>query len=209
MKSYVITIARGFGSGGRTIGRKLAKELNIPYYDNEIIRFASEESGIHERLFGQVDEKLKNSLFKLGREGVYKGELIPPQSRDFVSDDNLFNYQAKIIKALAEKEPCIIVGRCADFVLRDNPAVIKLFVHASMEDCLRNVKEMYGLNERDAKKLILSTDKARSEYYKYYTGCDWDNARNYDLSLNTANLGFDTCVQIVKDYIAIRRAGIL
>lgn len=203
MEPYVITIARGFGSGGRTIGRMLAKDLGIPYYDNEIIRLASEESGIHEKLFGQVDEKLKNSLLKLGREGVYKGQLIPPQSKDFVSDDNLFNYQAKIIKTLAEKESCIIVGRCADFILRDRPNVVKLFVHASLQDCLRNVTEMYGINEKEAKKLILSTDKARSEYYKYYTGNEWDNARNYDLSLNTANLGFETCVRIVKDYLTI------
>lgn len=207
MESYVITIARGFGSGGRTIGRKLAEELEIPFFDNEIIRLASEESGIHERLFGQVDEKLKSSLFKLGREGVYKGTLIPPQSKDFVSDDNLFNYQAKIIRTLAQKESCIIVGRCADYVLKDHPNVIRLFVHASQEDCLRNVTRLYGLHEREAKRLILSTDKSRSDYYKYYTGNDWDNARNYDLSLNTANLGFDTCVRIVKNFIAIRQGG--
>lgn len=207
MESCVITIARGFGSGGRTIGRMLAKELDIPFYDNEIIRLASEESGIHERLFGQVDEQLKSSLFKLGREGAYKGELLPPSSKAFVSDDNLFNYQAKIILSLAEKGPCIIVGRCADYVLAGRPDVVRLFVHASLEDCLRNIMELYGLQDKEAKKLILSKDKARSEYYQYYTGHAWDNARNYDLSLNTANLGFGTCVRLVKDYIEIRQGA--
>lgn len=207
MEPYVITIARGFGSGGRTIGRKLANELEIPYYDREIIRLASEESGIHERLFGQVDEKLKNSLFKLGRTGVYKGELLPPASSDFVSDDNLFNYQAKMIQALAEKGPCIIVGRCADYVLRERPNVIRLFIHAPQGDCIRNVIDLYGLGEKEAKKLILSTDRERSEYYKYYTGHDWDHAENYDLSLNTVNLGFDACVKVVKNYILIRQGS--
>lgn len=204
MNEYVITISRGFGSGGRTIGQKLAAELNIPYYDNEIIRLASEESGIHERLFGQVDEKLKNSIFRMGRPGAYKGGLISPNSSAFVSDDNLFNYEAKIIKTLAEKESCVIVGHCADFVLKDNPNTVNLFVYAPMENCLRNIVELYGVNEKEARKLIVATDRARCDYYKYYTGHDWDNARNYDLSLNSAKLGFDNCVKIVNAYLQTR-----
>lgn len=204
MSDYVIAITRGFGSGGRTVGKMLSNELDIPYYDNEIIKLASEESGINEKLFGQVDEKLKNSLFKLGRSGVYKGKLIPPDSSEFVSDDNLFNYQAEIIKTLADKGPCIIVGRCADFVLGDRKDVVKLFVFADQSNCVRNVVEMYGVSEKEAGKMIAVTDKRRSEYYKYYTGQDWDNARNYDLCLNSADLGYDKCVRVVKDYIKIR-----
>lgn len=203
-KKYVITIARGFGSGGKTIGQMLSERLSIPYYDNDILRLASEESGIHERFFGQVDEKLKSSLFKFGRSKVYSGELIAPSSSSFVSDDNLFNYQAKIIKMLAEKESCIIVGRCADFVLKDCPNVIRLFVFADEEQCITNICEKYGIDAKAAKKMRNITDKRRSEYYKYYTGSDWDNARNYDLSLNTANLGYEKCAQIVCDYLDVR-----
>lgn len=204
MSNYVIAITRGFGSGGRTVGKMLSTQLDIPYYDNEIIRLASEESGINEKLFGQVDEKLKNSLLKLGRSGVYKDKLIPPDSSEFVSDDNLFNYQAEIIKTLADKGSCIIVGRCADFVLRDRKNVVKLFVFADKDSCVKNVVEMYGVSEKKASKMIDVTDGRRSEYYKYYTAQNWENARNYDLSLNSAELGYQKCVKIVKDYIKIR-----
>lgn len=204
MNNFVITIARGYGSGGRTIGKMLAKELNIGYYDRELLRLASDDSGINEELFGKADEKIKNSiLFKAARK-VYKGELIPPDSDDFVSNRNLFNYQAKVMKELAETETCVIVGRCADFVLKDNKNVLKIFVHAPLESCIEKVMELSSLSRKDAEKLILTTDKNRAEYYKHYTGREWDNAMNYDLCLNSSELGFDKCVQLVKAYIDIR-----
>ena len=114
MDNFVITIARQYGSGGRTVGEMLAKKLGIGYYDKDIIRMASEDSGIHETLFGRVDEysSAKKPLF--GKNGIYSGELISPQSKDFTSDENLFNYQAKIIRELAGKESCVIIGRCSN-----------------------------------------------------------------------------------------------
>ena len=124
MKHTVITIARSYGSGGRTLGKLLAKELGIHCYDRELLRMASEQSGINEALFGQVDEKVKSlPLFGISKK-IYKGEVFPPESDDFVSDDNLFNYQAKVIKEVAAEESCVIIGRCADFILKDNPNVI-------------------------------------------------------------------------------------
>ena len=116
MKNFVITIARGYGSGGRTIGRMLAKELDIPYYDRELLRLASDQSGINEALFANADEKIKGTLLFKKARAAYMGELIPPDSEDFVSNDNLFNFQAKVIRDLAATESCVIVGRCADFV---------------------------------------------------------------------------------------------
>ena len=114
----VITIARQYGSGGRTIGEMLAEDLKVHYYDKELLKLASEDSGINERLFVNADEKVKvTHLFKVIKN-VYNGQLIPPESEDFVSDDNLFNYQAKVIKELAGEESCVIVGRCADYVLK-------------------------------------------------------------------------------------------
>jgi cytidylate kinase len=205
MGKYVITIARGYGSGGRTIGKMLAEELGIPYYDRDLLRLASDDSGINEDLFAKADEKLKKTpLFNIARN-VYKGELIPPDSDDFVSNDNLFNYQAKIIKELASREEsCIIIGRCADFVLRDYDNVAKVFVHAPLQDCISTLKEMTGKSERELEKQILSIDKHRSAYYKYYTGRDWEDAKNYDLCLNSSRLGFEKCVEIVKSYMEIR-----
>lgn len=202
MENYVITIARGYGSGGKTIGKMLAEKLKIPYYNRELLRMASDESGIHERLFGQVDERVKPSLFK--SSGVYKGGVLPPESDDFVSDDNLFNFQAKVIQELAERESCVIVGRCADFVLKDRPNIIKIFVHAPFENCVKTVMELYGVSRKEAEKTILATDKHRSAYYKYYTGRNWDDAKNYDLCLNSAELGFEKCVEIVEAYLEIR-----
>ena len=127
MDHIVITIARSYGSGGRTLGKLLAKELGINCYDREILRMASEQSGINEALFGQVDEKIKTMpLFRISNN-IYKGEIFPPDSDEFTSDDNLFNYQAKIIKELAKTESCVIIGRCADFILKDEPDVVRLF----------------------------------------------------------------------------------
>ena len=178
--------------------------MDIQYYDRELLRLASDKSGINEELFGKADEKLKNSiLFKAARK-VYTGELIPPDSDDFVSNHNLFNYQAKVIKELAETESCVVVGRCADFVLKDNKNVLKIFVHAPLTNCIETIMDLNSLSRKDAEKLILKTDKHRAEYYKFYTGREWDNAKNYDLCLNSSELGFDKCVELVKAYIDIR-----
>ena len=204
MSKYVITIARGYGSGGRTIGKMLAEELGIAYYDRELLRLASDESGINEELFAKADEKIKKSkLFTIASK-AYKGELITPDSDDFVSNDNLFNYQAKIIKELADTEPCVIVGRCADYVLKDKDNVVKVFVHAPMQDCIHTLQEMTGRSEKEIEKQIISIDKHREDYYKYYTGRNWEDAKNYDLCLNSSMLGFQKCVDIVKAYLEIR-----
>jgi cytidylate kinase len=197
----IITIARGMGSGGRTIGKMLSEQLGMKYYDKELIRLASEDSGINEAFFGRVDEKLKSSFIL--KNGVYKGGLIDPSSKDFTSDTNLFNFQAKIIKELAEKEPAVIVGRCADFVLADKKDVIKLFIYCDMQTAVHNVIEAYGGSEKDAKKLIEKTNKDRSAYYKHYTGRDWQDARNYNICLDTSHMDYQTCVDVIKGYIDI------
>lgn len=205
MENYVITIARGYGSGGRTIGMMLAKEFNIPYYDRELMRLASDESGINEELFAKADENLKKSLlFKIARK-EYNGELIPPDREDFVSNDNLFAYQAKVIKDLAAEGPCIIVGRCADFILKDMQNVLRLYIHAPLEDCVRRAKGHLQGNDKEVEKQILAIDKRRASYYKYYTGKNWTDAGNYDLCLNTGNMDYETCVEIAKSYLEIRK----
>ena len=204
MENYVITIARSYGSGGKTIGKMLSEELGINYYNRDLIRLASEDSGIHERLFGAADERIKLSMMLRRENSIYKGELIPPESSDFISNQNLFNYQAKVIKHLADQESCVIIGRCADFILKERKNVIKLFVYAPHENCVKTVMDMFSVDEKEAERTIRSIDKHRSTYYKYYTGNDWENAKNYDLCLNSAELGFEKCVQIVKDYLKIR-----
>lgn len=204
MAKVVITIARQYGSGGKTIGKMLAADLGIKAYSREILKLASEDSGINERLFNQVDEKLKNTTLFGVMKRAYKGELIPPESEDFTSNQNLFNYQAKVIKELAETESCVIIGRCADYVLRGNPNVVSVFVHASPEYCLKQAIERGAHAGKDVEKFIQRTDKYRAEYYHYYTGQEWNDARNYDLCLNSERLGFEGCAEAIKAYIKIR-----
>lgn len=204
MEKYVITIARGYGSGGRTIGKMLAEELGINFYDREILRLASDDSGINEELFARADEKLKGSLLYKVAKNVYKGELIPPESDKFVSNQNLFNYQAKVLKELAEKESFIVIGRCADYVLKDIPNLIRIFVHAPLDHCIDVVEDMSSMSRKEIEQFILKTDKYRADYYNYYTGNNWNDARNYDLCLNTQELTFDKCVEIVKNFMHVR-----
>ena len=205
MKNVVITIARHFGSGGKTIGKMLSEDLGISYYEHEIIEMASEESGIAEELFNQADEKLKRTPLFFGKShsGEYKGKLLAPDSDEFVSDHNLFNYQAKVIKDLAAQESCIIIGRCADYVLKDNPDVIRLFFYAPLEDCIRRVVDQNGISAKEAEKKIAKIDKYRADYYKYYTGNAWNDARNYDFCLDTSSMSYEKLVAVVKDIIKI------
>ena len=205
MSEYVITIARGFGSGGKTIGAMLAKRLDIDYFDNDLLRLASEESGINIALFGKADEKVKANLFKKYNRS-YGSKIISPDSTEFISDDNLFNYQAKIMRDLAAKQNCIIIGRCGDYVLRDDPKAIRIFVCADEQTCIDKVVELYGIDADDAKKKIDKIDKSRAAYCKYYTGNDWNNPANYDLCINTTKVGFDGAVDIIIDYM--KRKGI-
>lgn len=203
MEHTVITIARSYGSGGRTLGKKLAEELGIHCYDRDLIRMASDESGINEALFGQADEKLrKMPLFRIAQK-TYRGEVLTPDSDEFVSNDNLFNYQAKIIRQVAEEESCVIIGRCADVILKDYPYVKRLFFYAPREDCIARVREQNGGTNKEIEKKIERIDKYRADYYRYYTGRDWNDVRNYDFCLDTSSLSYDKLIRVVKAYLEI------
>ncbi len=192
MERFVITIGRLCGSGGTSVGQILQKKLGIRLYDKNLLRLAAEDSGISEELFANADEKLKNSLlFKISRQ-VYKGELIPPESDDFVSNRNLFNYQAKVLKELAGRESFVVIGRCADFVLRDCPGLVRVFVCAGTEDCVANEVKRLSISRKAAEQRVATMNKHRSEYYRYYTGQTWNDPLHYDLCLNTSAM---TCEQ--------------
>lgn len=202
MARLVITIARSYGSGGRTMGKLLAKELGIGYYDRELVRLASDKSGVSESLFGQVDEKVKTSIFSKVKRVTTK-EVLSPDSEDFVSEDNLFLLQAEVIKELAAAEDCVIVGRCADYVLKDNPNVIRLYCYAPLEDCMERERQLSGLEDREIIKKIEKIDRERAEYYKRYTGKNWNDAGNYDLCLNTTSMSYPELISVVKSYIKV------
>ena len=200
MQKYTVTIARSFGSGGDEMGKELAKRLNIDYYDRDLIKLASEESGINIELFGKADETVKAGLFKK-YDRSYGQNLIPPYSNDFTSDKNLFDYQAKIIKQLSDRETCIIVGRCAGEILRGRKNILRAFIHADRESCIANVMEKYGLDRRSAEHQIDKVNHARNTYFKYYTGKEWNDASNYDICLNITELGFERAVDVLVNFI--------
>mgnify|MGYP004677204245 CR=1 FL=1 len=199
---HVITIARSFGSGGRTMGKMLAQELGWSYYDRELLRLASDESGISENFFARADESFRRTpLFRIA-SNVFDGQVIPPDKDDFISNENLFRYQAKIIRSLAATENCVIVGRCANYILRDQPHVAKLYIHAPHDVCVRSVMQTFGMTSDEAVKAIRDTDKRRAEYYRYFTGHDWKDADYYDLCLDSSQLGREKCVALVKAYLS-------
>ena len=203
MKPYIITIARQYGSGGKTVGKMLSDRLHIPFYNREIITMASEDSGINAVLF--TDERLKPDLITR-LKSRYKGNLPLPNdsSKAYLRDDALFDYQAKIIRQLADQGPCVLIGRCADYVLKDRPDVVRVFVHADPDFCLEQAMKVDSLPEDEVVRKIAEIDDYRAKYYKHHTGHDWYDARNYDLSLNSGVLGFDGVVEEIVQYMEVR-----
>lgn len=203
MKPYIITIARQYGSGGKTVGKMLSDRLHIPFYNREIITMASEDSGINAMLF--TDERLKPDLITR-LKSRYKGNLPLPNdsSKVYLRDDALFDYQAKIIRKLTDQGPCVLIGRCADYVLKGRPDVVRVFVHADADFCLEQAMKVDSLPEEEVVRKIAEIDEYRAKYYKHHTGHDWYDARNYDLSLNSGVLGFDGVVEEIVQYMEVR-----
>lgn len=205
MQNYVITIARGFGSGGKDIGMRLAEELGIPCYDRQLLTMASDKSGIDESVFVETNEKLRGKYIANFMRKMPISEVLEPREKDFVSDINVFNIQAELIRSLAVSENCIIIGKCADDILRDYPNVISIYVEAPRQACVKSIMEKMHVSERRANQLIQSTDKYRSKYYSYYTGGrDWTNPVSYDLVLNTDRISREKCVELIKYLVQIK-----
>ena len=200
-QNRVITISRGYGSGGKTMGKMLAEELGWSYYDRELLRLASDESGISEELFAKADETSKRSLLMRAARDALDGQVIPPDRDDFISNENLFRYQAKIIRRLAAEENCVIIGRCANYILRDQPNVLKVYVHAPEKVCVRTVMNLYSLTQDEAIRRIHDIDKRRADYCRYFTGRDWRMADAYDLCIDSSRMEWRQCIHIVRAYL--------
>ncbi len=203
-KKFVVALTRTCGSGATYIGRKLAEEFGIDFYDKKILRLASDDSGISEELFAKADETMKKSLLYKVTTKVYEGEIIPPESPDFTKNDNLFAFQAKVLKELAETESFVCIGRGANYILRDFPNVVSVFVYAPLEQCIRTEMERLGISRKEAEKHVNEQDKYRREYYRYHTGKEWESPYNYDICLNTGELDYDRCVAMIEEYLKIR-----
>lgn len=197
----VITLSRQFGSGGSEIANRLSERLHVPYYDKSIIEHAASESGIAKEHFEKADERRTNSFLFSLVSSHYGGTAAPIQLNDIITDDKLFIYTADSIKKFAA-EPCIIVGRCADDILRDYP-VIRLYVYADLDFRAERIRRLYDLNDKAAITLIKKTDKKRASYYNFYTSKTWGAADNYDLCVSTSRLGIDKTVDLLEEYIRL------
>lgn len=205
MDNYVITVARGFGSGGKCIASMLADELGINCYENRILTLASQMSGLDEQLFREVNEKLRDKKVSFFLRGLPRTSKPKPAEGEFVSDERLFEIQKHIIEQLADLESCIIVGKCADWILRNKQNVVNIYIEAPRRFCVRRLTERMGINEETAHKTIEQTDKYRAAYYEYYTGGNyWTNPVNYDITLNSERVGIENCVKVIKDYLKVR-----
>ena len=205
-KHFVITIERQYGSGGRLTGKRLAKELGIHFYDEEILKMTSETSAIGEQYFRLADEKAGNNLLYRIVTSI-KPELTEPvrDGHKITSPDNLFRFQSSVIRKLAASENCIIVGRCGNYVLQDQlDDVIRIFVYADTVTRVRRIMDVDKVDEVESIRRMKRIDKARREYHRYFTGREWMDMENYDLPINASRIDYDQMIELFKNYMKLR-----
>lgn len=199
-KHVVITIGRQYGSGGAEIGKHLAEKLGISFYDKNILRINAGESGIKESYFHLADEKAGSRLLYRIVQGLRPEKASPSFGSDLTSADNLFRFQSEVIKKLAEAESCVIIGRCADYILEGTDDLVRIHLNADLESRKQRIKER-NPEETDVLRAIRKVDRERNDYYRYYTGRDWANSENYDLVINTTKPGINGTVSIILAYL--------
>lgn len=201
--SAVITIGRQYGSSGRQIGQEVAKIFGIECYDKELLEFASKDSGICRELFENNDERPTKSLLYSIVMDTYSFGYSSAAFTDMPINHKVFLAQFESIKKLAEKGPCVMVGRCADYALADLKNAFHVFIHGNIENRIQNIAQKYDLSESAAKDRIQKTDKSRASYYNYYTNKKWGEAASYDLCVDSSKFGIDGTVQIIADALRI------
>lgn len=195
----IITIGRQFGSGGKEVGIRVAKELGIPFYDKEILQTAAKKSGLCEKILETFDERPKSLLYSIAMDsymfslpGVGAGESLEQQ---------VYLATFNTIRQIADEGPCVIIGRCADYALADRPNLLSLFIHAPLAERVRRVAERQALSEEKARALIVKTDKRRASYYEYYSSQKWGVPDSYDFCLNSSFLGLSGTVELVRSMV--------
>ncbi len=199
---YVINIGRQLGSGGKEIGEKLAQRLGIDFYDKELINLASEESGLCRDFFEEADEKASQNLIS----GMF-GMRFPFMNdgaigyTNYLSNDSLFKIQSDVIRKLAAEKSCVFVGRCADYILREHPRCVNVFISSPAEVRIQRLCDSLHISEKEAEGLIYKMDKRRAEYYNYYSYNTWGAAATYHLCVDSSLLGIDATVDMLEDFV--------
>lgn len=190
MPYRIVAISREFGSGGRTIGRKLAERLNVKCYDSELIQKIAQESGFSKDYIKEEDET---------KPSYWSTPFFTYNYAVTSNHDIIWNSQERVILDLARDEPCVIVGRCAEYILREDPRVLKVFIHADDDKRAERIVNVYGERPQSPERRIRDKDKKRKAYHSYYTEWEWGDAENYDICLDSASIGIDKCVNILAD----------
>ncbi|HNQ36646.1 MAG TPA: cytidylate kinase-like family protein [Prolixibacteraceae bacterium] len=198
--NFAITIGRQLGSGGREIGKKIAEELGIAFYDKELLQIASRESGLGKEFFEQMDEKKSHSIFGglLNLQNTFSDEFY---TNYYLSNETLFKIQSDVIRNLAERESCLFLGRCADYVLKDSPRCLNVFISADPEERIRRTAALRQVSETKAREIIIKTDKKRAEYYRFYSNKTWGAAESYHLCINSSVLGIEETAAFLLRFI--------
>lgn len=195
----VITISRQFGSGGHEVGEKLARQLDVPFYDKALIAMAAKQSGLSEEVFAHADEKATSSLLYSMVMGSYSFGARVPGINEMPINDKLFIIQSDIIKKAAAEGPCVVIGRCADYILREHGNCLNVFVHASKEERIRRSIAKKDCEERKAADFVTKKDKQRANYYNFYSNKRWDDLQNYDITIDTSRFSVDQAVELLID----------
>ena len=200
-KSLIITIGRQFGSGGHEIGEKLAKKLGIKFYDKELIKLIAKQSGLCEKVLESYDEKPTNSLLYSIVMDIYPSVMYTGPT----IDQQIYQANYDPIRRLADGEPCVIVGRCADYILRDHPELVSVFVHANSDFRAARIAEEYKLPDAKVRDLLVKTDKKRANYYTFQSEKQWGAASSYNLCIESSEVGIDGAVDLIMDYINYKK----
>lgn len=200
----VITVGRQYGSGGREIGTMLAEKLGFAYYDDLLLKEAAKESGLCEELFRSFDERPKSFLYSVAMDPYsFSMNHVTPKGS---IEQQIYLATYDTIKKLAEKGSCVLIGRCADYALKDRDDVINLFITAPLENRIVRVARRNGISEDEARERIKKTDKSRASYYNYYSSKDWGDAKSYDLCIDSSLLGIEGTVELLEKLICIKNS---
>lgn len=200
----VITIGRQYGSGGHEIGLRLARKLNVPFYDKELLQKAAKESGLCEKIFHQFDEKPRSVLYSIAMDSY--PFILPGAGMGESLDQQVYLATYNTIRRMADRGPCVIIGRCADYALADQSNLLTLFISAPLAMRIQTVEQREGLSAEKAKALISRTDKRRAAYYEYYSSRKWGGVDSYDFCLNSAVFGLDGSVELIQQVIEMKEA---
>ncbi len=205
-KHFVITIGRQYGSGGRIVGQRLAEKLGIHFYDQDILKLTSERAAVGEEYFRLMDEKAGNNLLYKTIDSMKPDIGKPKLDENIVTPENLFRFQAEVIREIAEKETCIIAGRCSNYILSESNMQehVDFFVYADLVTRTKRAMDYCKVDEQEALKRIRKIDKERRDYHKYYTGEDWMQPDNYDLMINASRIDYDEMEVLMMDYMRMR-----